>query len=169
MSWNTLERDFERLSEEEKVSIITELLDLYERKGGLTAEDVVEFARNENTALHKHFTWDDAQAAQLWRLQQARRIINVSIQFSGDDSAPKTFRPLVGLIKDNTIPGGGYRSSLEVYNAGEQQRRLLVKQAISEAQRWRMRYGNLPELAPVYEALEQVQVPAVGESVVRAA
>lgn len=146
------------LTEEEKMSIITELLDLYEAKGNvLLAEDVVEFAKNEKTALHRHFTWDDSEAAILWRLQQARNIIRVSIQFS--EQAPKIFRPLVNLIKDSTVPGGAYRSAEEVYNAGERQRQILVKQAMYEARRWRERYNGIAELAHVFAALEQVEEP----------
>lgn len=145
------------LTEEELMSIITELLDLFEQKGALLAEDVVEYAKDPRRALHKHFTWDDAEAAKLWRLQQARRIINVSIQFSDTERAPKVFRPLVNLVKDNSVPGGAYRSAQDVYNANEEARQRLVKQALTEARRWQMRYSGLPELAAVYAALEQVQ------------
>ena len=156
------------LTEEEKVSIITELLDLYEAKGNvLLAEDVVEFAKNPQTALHRHFTWDDTQAARLWRLQQARNIISVSIQFS--ERAPKVFRPLVNLVKDQSVPGGGYRSAADVYQAGAEQRRLLVKQAIKELQRLRLRYGAIPEMAPIFAALEEVEQPGVAEPIPRAA
>lgn len=150
------------LSEEERMSIITELLDLYERKGNvLLAEHVVEFARNEKTALHKHFTWDDTEAATLWRLQQARNIIRVSIQFSQD--APKVFRPLVGLVRDPANPSGAYRNAGEIYSASERQRQLVVKQAMAEARRWRARYSGVPELEPVFAALEQLEQPAVTE------
>jgi hypothetical protein len=44
--------------------------------GKLTPEVVVEFARDENSTLHKLFTWDDSKAAEQYRLQQARNIIN---------------------------------------------------------------------------------------------
>jgi len=44
--------------------------------GKLTPEMVVEFAKDENNFLHKLFTWDDSKAAEQYRLQQARNIIN---------------------------------------------------------------------------------------------
>lgn len=165
-----MDLDLMKLPEEERVSIITELLDLYEAKGGLSAEDVVEFAKDPKTALHKHFEWDDAEAARQWRLQKARSIIRVSIQFSADN-APKTFRPLINLVKDPTIPGGGYRNATEVYNANEEARRRLVKDAIREMQRLKLRYAAVAELAPVFAALESVEVPAppVAERVSQAA
>jgi hypothetical protein len=34
---------------------------------------VLEYARDPNTALHKWFEWDDALAAQRYRLHQLRR------------------------------------------------------------------------------------------------
>lgn len=140
------------------MSIITELLDLYAAKGNvLNAEDVLEFAKDPKTALHKHFTWDDAEAAKLWRLRQARNLIRVSIQFSAD--APQTFRPLVNLVKDRAAPDGAYARAEDVYNAGERQRQLLLRQAIAEARRWQERYNGIAELTPVFEALQQVCSP----------
>lgn len=47
----------------------------FERKGTLTAENVVESARPEKSPMHAAFTWDDAGAAQERRLDQARYLI----------------------------------------------------------------------------------------------
>lgn len=147
---------------EEKMSIITELLDLYESKGRvLLAEDVLEFAKDPKTALHRHFTWDDDEAANLWRLQQARNIIRVSIQFSAD--APQVFRPLVNLVRDPAALGA-FRNAEDVYRAGEQQRQLVMKQAMREARFWRERYRGVPELAPVFAAMEQLEQPTAANS-----
>lgn len=162
-----IESIFDRVSLEEKMSIITELLDLYEAKGRvLLAEDVLEFARDPKTALHRHFTWDDTEAANLWRLQQARNIIRVSIQFSAD--APRVFRPLVNLVKDPTVPGA-YRNAADVYSASEEARRRLVKEAIRDMQRLKLRYGAVAELAPVFAALEEVERPGLSSAPTSAA
>lgn len=45
------------------------------RSGKLTAEEVVEDARRETSPLHDLFEWDDAEAAQRWRVEQARVLI----------------------------------------------------------------------------------------------
>ena len=48
--------------------------------GELRPADVVEFARNPDTALHSRFTWDDDKAAAEYRLWQARELIRVVVQ-----------------------------------------------------------------------------------------
>lgn len=40
-----------------------------------TPSSILEFARNENSELHKCFEWDDTVAAEKYRLQQARNIV----------------------------------------------------------------------------------------------
>ena len=52
-----------------------ELEKMAEKIGHLTPEAVVEKARNPNTALHGMFTWDDGEAAEQYRLLQARGLI----------------------------------------------------------------------------------------------
>ena len=41
----------------------------------VSAEQVVEFARNPNSELHKSFTWDNDIAAEKWRVYEARQIL----------------------------------------------------------------------------------------------
>jgi len=43
--------------------------------GLLRPADVVEEARDENSPLHSAFCWDDSEAARLFRLDQAQRLI----------------------------------------------------------------------------------------------
>jgi hypothetical protein len=60
----------------EKPSIYAAALAAIEQKHGrLTPTLVVQEARNEESPLHKEFTWDDSTAAVQWREQQAREII----------------------------------------------------------------------------------------------
>lgn len=39
-----------------------------------TPEQIVEAARDESSELHKCFTWNDTEAADKWRKQEARQI-----------------------------------------------------------------------------------------------
>jgi hypothetical protein len=43
--------------------------------GVLSPADVIDAARNPNSAMHSQFEWDDSEAAQAYRLQQARALI----------------------------------------------------------------------------------------------
>jgi hypothetical protein len=50
----------------------------------VTPEHIVRRAEDENTELHKCFTWDDERAAHKWRLQEARYVVQSIITV--DDS-----------------------------------------------------------------------------------
>lgn len=52
-----------------------ELERIYKRDGALTATAVLKEAAQKGSPLHEHFTWDDSEAAQQWRLVQARNLI----------------------------------------------------------------------------------------------
>lgn len=50
---------------------LEELTRLYEEKGGVEPEDVVEAATPEDAPLHPAFEWDDGEAAERYRLLKA--------------------------------------------------------------------------------------------------
>lgn len=49
---------------------------IYHKRGQCDAADVVDESRPESAVLHPCFEWNDPVAAELWREQQARGIIN---------------------------------------------------------------------------------------------
>ena len=53
---------------------IGEELESIKKEGNLTPPRIVERARNKKSILNKYFEWDDIEAAEKWRLQQARNI-----------------------------------------------------------------------------------------------
>jgi hypothetical protein len=55
--------------------MVAEALRSLARGGKLTPSRVVDAARNPDHPLHTHFDWDDSAAAELWRVEQARRLI----------------------------------------------------------------------------------------------
>ena len=55
-----------------------------------TTAQILDKARDEQTELHKCFDWDDAEAAEKWRLQQARHIVcNPVIKEKSDTPRPE--------------------------------------------------------------------------------
>jgi len=44
--------------------------------GSITPEVLVDEAKNEDSPLHPMFEWDDSRAAENYRLQQARTLLN---------------------------------------------------------------------------------------------
>lgn len=124
-----------------------------EHDGILRAEDVLEFAKNPDTSLHKKFTWDDSVAAHQFRLMQARAVIRVNV--ITPETTGMTVRAYVSMMGDRKLPGGGYRSLSDIMGNQELRRQLLT-QAMREARTWRDKYKHLEELATVFGAIDEV-------------
>jgi len=85
---------------QEEAEIIGKVLEEIEsKKGSITPEDFVEYSRNPNSPTHHLFEWDDKKASTLYRIQQARDIINhIEIEIIADDLKPfriRAFQPVV--------------------------------------------------------------------------
>jgi hypothetical protein len=134
-------------------AVRTELKKLTKR-GVLKAEDVVEHARNPKTALHRHFEWDDTEAARQYRLDQARRLIRVFVvvEPARGESAVRAF---VSLSTDRRKDGGGYRPIADVV-ADKDLYRQLLDDAIRELQGMQSKYQRIRELDPVFKAAQEV-------------
>jgi hypothetical protein len=136
-------------------SIKEELTQIFqEHDGHLPPEAVVEFARNENTALHAEFEWDDTEAAHQFRLSQARKLIRLNIDVIETPNGNVSVPVYVSLVSDRRS-GTGYRALTDVMSDAEMRAQLL-QQAIHELQRVRRKYESLRELAPVFSALDRV-------------
>jgi len=143
---------------ERRKQIQRELEQVRQSNGGvLRPEDVVKFARNKRTALHAEFKWDDSEAAEEYRLWQARQVIRVAVTvLPSPHSGQDPVRAYVSVPSDRVRPGGGYRAIGEVV-ADEEQRAELINEAISEVKRWRRKYERLRELIPIFRAIDKVE------------
>jgi len=131
---------------------VEELKSLERPDGSLLPEDVVEFARDPNTALHSRFTWDDGEAAAQYRLWQARQIIRVVVREVPNTEAREPVRAYVSLESDRGN-GGGYRTLTSVMSDDDRRAELLL-QAKRDAKVFASRYRVLQEMAKVIEEIE---------------
>ena len=122
--------------------------------GKLTAQAVVDAAREESSPLHGYFEWDDNKAANEYRLLQARKLIRVVVQ----PCEPLDNQPMhvyQSLVTDRVVPGGGYRTT-EAILSTEAWRNTLLEQAKRELVGVRNKYASLTELAKVWTAIDTV-------------
>lgn len=59
-------------------------------EGRLHVQDVLTDAVNPASPLHPVFTWDDQEAAQSWRTQEARQLIRSVVVLKTEDAEPET-------------------------------------------------------------------------------
>lgn len=116
----------------------------------ITPENIVEYARDEGTELHKCFQWDDAKAAESWRRQQARFIVSsLTVVIEKDIGEHKTFR----LIQHDEVDREYKPIVFSVRNMDEYSR--LLEQAKRELRSFRARYKQIVELADVIEEISK--------------
>jgi hypothetical protein len=121
--------------------------------GVIPPRAVVDFARDPETALHTKFTWDDSEAAEAWRLHQARRVLQVYVTVVAGKTEP--VRTFVSLTTDLKA-GGGYRLTVDVL-ANDEMREQMIHDATAELRRVRLKYKHLHELAEVWTAVEHAE------------
>lgn len=137
--------------------IVAELKRIAAENGGtLKPVDVVEAARPEESPLHSQFEWNDDEAAEQWRLHQARNLINVvvSVVFPPGSREPREHSTFVSLSTDRHKGGAGYRVMTEVLS-DEQHRAQLLADAKRDMIGFKSRYRELSELADVFSAIDR--------------
>lgn len=127
--------------------IVEALKELHEKKGILHPKDVVEEARKESSPLHSQFEWDDTEAAEKYRVWQARELITTVYVKVESNGKPRNQQVFVSLSSDRE-KGGGYRALVDVLStkAGRNQ---LIRDALSDMQHFTQRYETMRELAQV--------------------
>ncbi len=68
-------RGLEKMTNDITKEVIEEVQSIENRKGQITPDQVIEAAKNESSALHGFFIWDNSEAARLYRVDQARDLI----------------------------------------------------------------------------------------------
>lgn len=124
-----------------------------ENDGVLFPAHVVEAARATESPLHDWFEWDDSEAAERYRLWQARKLIAVHVVVS---EAPKVdpVRAFVSLSTDRKGEGG-YRVMADV-QSDEAMRKVLLQDAIRDLELMQRKYRAIRELDRVFAEAEKV-------------
>jgi len=126
-----------------------------EHGGILRASDVVEFARNPDTALHKKFEWDDTKAAERYRINQASHIIKCHVTYiPAEQSEPVKVR---GYISLPSMRGNQeYRNTEDILD-NDDWRCEMLDMALKELKSFRQKYEVLSELASTWEKVDQIK------------
>lgn len=123
-------------------------------KGEITPKDVVDDARHDNSPLHAYFEWDDGEAAELYRLQQARGLIRAVVAVYVSDD-----KPAVRQRAYVHVPEGSTQHYREATHALSQKRTrtLVLQRAWGELQAWRKRYADLKEFSDLVETIDETE------------
>ena len=120
----------------------------------LTARDLLDENRPEDAPLHGAFEWDDSVAAEAYREGQARHIINCLQIVEAEKKEPvRAFFNIVQAQREY--------HHIETILKDEQSTSALLQTALKELDAFRKKYRQLSELAPVFDALDQIKIEDV--------
>ena len=116
-----------------------------------TPQEIVDRARDENSELHRCFTWDDGVAANNWRKQEARLIRGfLKFRSDTDEDAPEIHAFYFTGVDD------GYISARKVFTIPDEYAALL-KRAYAELHAFSKKYHTLKDdLGDILELIEQL-------------
>ena len=119
--------------------------------------DVVELARDENTALHNLFTWDDSIAAEKYREHEAGCIIRNIVVVEKDDSDDNDDGVItVRAIMSTNERTKEYTTVQRVVTNKDSCSKLLAA-ALAELNAFKKKYKTLSgDLEVVFSAIEQI-------------
>lgn len=143
-----------------KAQEVGETLEHIERRhGAVTPDVVVVAARNPDSPMHPYFTWDDEEAADKRRLDEARELIRsvvvvVIVRDSEGKEQQRTARAFVTLRQRGRRETEPYYTTARVMSNTEMREEFLAI-ALSEAQSWMRRYQEFVELAAVFRAIQR--------------
>lgn len=115
----------------------------------VTAENVVNLARNENSEIHNDFEWNDSIAGEKYRLIQAGHMIRSFVIENKE-----TNREPIRAFEISTTPT--VYKPIQIIIKHEDEYQNLLKRAKAEFKSMRKRYETLSELENVFSAIDDL-------------
>ena len=113
--------------------------------------DIVEKARDDDTELHKCFTWDDTKAATRWREQEARVLFgNLVVKTTTSGGEEVNVRVIESVKARNTYMPTSVviRSKTDYAN--------LLDRAYRELRAFRTKYSTVTELQELFCEIDEL-------------
>ena len=112
-----------------------------------TPERILDYARNEDTELHKCFEWDDAVAGENWRKQQARMIVCNLVYVDNEKKEPSKLRVFYQSEEREYKPVKFTLQKKDEYKE-------LLERALNELHAFKEKYKMLTELDEIMKLID---------------
>lgn len=123
------------------------------RDGEVTAKSFLKESARKSSPTHHMFEWDDAKAANKYRLAQSAKIINqLEITLETGNSAPAFVNVKVKSVKQSA-------SFINVQTAlsDAEYNRIILQNALAELLAFQKKYNQLTELSDVFASIRSLQ------------
>lgn len=130
--------------------IVGEICENLEHTIGLNAKNLVKVSEPIDSPLHNEFEWNDNEAANLYRENQARHIINCL--------CVKTETPGITPIKAyfKVEPNTSNYDNINLILSNEDKYTKLLNQAIQELKWFKQKYEKLIDLKSIFDQIEEL-------------
>lgn len=125
-----------------------------QNNGRLTPRAIVEDARPDSSPLHAAFEWNDAEAAECWREEQARYLVRQLVVTMPERQTSEPVRAFVSVERGP----GPYYTSTAAAMSDEDLREQVLGNALYELRAWRRKYSGLVELAALFTKIDQIEL-----------
>jgi macrodomain Ter protein organizer (MatP/YcbG family) len=151
---------------DEDAKIIGPELEKLAIEGQTTAHDIVENAKNTDSALHQYFEWADETAANLYRETQARHMANsitIRIKTNEGDKEIRAFHAIkvVTTEEENQIQ----KSYISIDKIADNTD--MMGQVVEEARKallgWKERYNIYQSMIPAFKQEFTPVIEAIGK------
>lgn len=134
--------------------VIDEIVSIQENEG-LTPENLLDQAKNKSSPLYNLFEWDNNRAGNLWRLQQARVLIN-EVKVVVNDKTMYAFENVSVTVKDSDASQREYMPIDKIYE-NPTLREQIVNRALGEVSYWREKYATYNELGNIFNEIDKTK------------
>jgi len=140
-----------------KAQVYGECLDKISEKNNntITPYYVIEEARSPRNPLHEVFDWDDNSAAEKYRLEQARHLINhlvVEVRYDHTKKEQKAFFNVTDRINEDDSER--VYVNFERVLSDPEKREQVVGNALKELYYWKEKYNDYKEFGKIFMAIE---------------
>lgn len=127
------------------------------RNKEVTAENLLDSARPESSVMHPCFEWNDAVAAEKFRLQEARNIIGSLVKVVVDKGRkqPMERTAYVNINPDRGFGSKGRYIPIEKAMSDRETRGIVLGRALAELVAFQRKYRELVELGEVFDAIQK--------------
>lgn len=122
-------------------------------KGVCRPQSLVDAARPATSPIHSMFEWDNSKAAESYRTEQARGVLQALKVVIRKPQLRPVARPAFVSVKPATTKSRGYvtvRSAMSAQDTRDQ----LLAEALRHLESIRRRFEMLDELAEVWKAID---------------
>jgi hypothetical protein len=124
----------------------------------VTPDDVVADAQAKSSPLHNFFEWDDSEAAQRYRVQQARYLLrSIRVVIEKQEAVTETRAFVRVTVQEPEQDARRVYTSVQHALSEDDLRIQVIEQALRQLESWRKRWTEYTELGEVFRVIDQAR------------